>query len=49
MSKPEDYLNQNIKGILQPMVKDILSQRPKDPVNKIIYKIYFILIDLFYD
>ena len=35
MSKPEDYLNQNIKGILQPMVKDMLSQRPKDAVNQI--------------
>ena len=34
MSKPEDYLNQNIKGILQPMVKDMLAQRPKDAVNQ---------------
>ena len=33
MSKPEDYLRQNVKGILQPMVKDILSKRPKDVVN----------------
>jgi hypothetical protein len=32
MSKPEDYLKQNVKGILQPMVKDILSNKPKDPV-----------------
>ena len=35
MSKPEDYLNQNIKGILQPMVKDMLAQRPKDAVNQL--------------
>jgi len=33
MSKPEEYLKQNVKGILQPMVKDLLSNRPKDPVN----------------
>ena len=33
MLKAEDYLKQNVKGILQPMVKDILSKRPKDAVN----------------
>ncbi len=33
MSKAEDYLKSNVKGILQPMVKDILTQRPEDPVN----------------
>ena len=33
MSKAENYLKENVKGILQPMVKDILTQRPKDPVN----------------
>ena len=32
--KTEKYLKENVKGILQPMVKDILSQRPKDAVNK---------------
>ena len=32
----EDYLRQNVKGILQPMVKDILAAKPKDAVtNKI--------------
>ena len=36
MSKAEDYLRQNVKGILQPMVKDILASKPKDAVtNKI--------------
>ena len=34
MSKAEDYLKQNVKGILQPMVKDILSNKPKDPVTQ---------------
>jgi hypothetical protein len=33
MQKAEYYLKENVKGILQPMVKDILTQRPKDPVN----------------
>ena len=35
MSKAEDYLKQNVRGILQPMVKDILAQKPKEPVTKI--------------
>ena len=35
MSKAENYLRQNVNGILQPMVKDILSKRPKDAVNKL--------------
>ena len=37
MAKAEEYLKQNVKGILQPMVKEILQSRPKDPVNKKIY------------
>ena len=42
MSKAEDYLRQNVKGILQPMVKDILAAKPKDAVtNKIFNKISF--------
>ena len=42
MSKAEDYLRQNVKGILQPMVKDILAPKPKDAVtNKIFNKIFF--------
>ena len=40
MSKAEDYLKNNVKQILQPMVKDIMTDRPKDPVNK--YPQYFI-------
>lgn len=36
MSKEEEYLKQNVRGILQPMVKEILSQKPKEPVNFII-------------
>jgi len=31
MSKSENF-KQNVKGILQPMVKEILAERPKDPV-----------------
>ena len=38
MSKAEDYLKNNVKQILQPMVKDIMADRPKEPVNK--YFIY---------
>ena len=34
MSKAEDYLQNNVKKILQPMVKDIMAERPKEPVNK---------------
>ena len=34
MSKAEEYLKQNVKVILQPMVKDIMAEKPKDPVNK---------------
>ena len=32
MSNSDSFLNQNIKEILQPMVNDILSERPKQPV-----------------
>ena len=39
--KTEKYLKENVKGILQPLVKDILSQRTKDAVNK---NIIFIII-----
>jgi hypothetical protein len=34
MSKAEDYLRQNVKGILQPLVTDILAAKPKDAVYK---------------
>jgi hypothetical protein len=33
MSKPEDYLKQNVQGIMKPMVEDILSNNPEDPVT----------------
>jgi hypothetical protein len=36
MSKAEDYLKQNVKVILQPMVKDIMAERPKDSVSKLL-------------
>lgn len=32
MSKTEDYLQKNVRGILQPMVSAVLSDKPKDPV-----------------
>ena len=34
MSKVEDYLKNNVKDILQPLVKQLLEERPKEPVNK---------------
>ena len=36
MTQPSDYLQQNVRGILQPMVSAVLSEKPKDPVKKII-------------
>jgi hypothetical protein len=33
MSKAEEYLKNNIKEILKPMVDALLDERPKDPVN----------------
>lgn len=33
MSKAEEYLKQNVRGILQPMVNAVLSEKPKNPVN----------------
>jgi hypothetical protein len=35
MSNQNDYLQQNVRGILQPMVSAVLSEKPKDPVNNI--------------
>jgi hypothetical protein len=32
----EEYLQKNVRGILQPMVNAVLSEKPKDPVNNII-------------
>jgi hypothetical protein len=34
--KPEDYLKQNVRCILQPMVSAVVLEKPKDPVRKII-------------
>ena len=31
--KPEEYLKQNVRGILQPMVSAVLLEKPKDPVK----------------
>ena len=39
MAKAEDYLKQNVRGILQPMVKDILAEKPKEPVIIKIFKL----------
>ena len=50
--KAEEYLQQNVRGILQPMVSAVLLEKPKDPVNIIInIKIFpFIIhIDSFHD
>jgi hypothetical protein len=33
MTKPEEYLKKNVKDILQPLVKELLSQRPDNAVN----------------
>ena len=33
MSKAEEYLKNNIKDILKPMVNDLLEERPKEIVN----------------
>jgi hypothetical protein len=32
--KAEEYLKKNVRGILQPMVSAVLSEKPKDPVKK---------------
>jgi hypothetical protein len=31
---PQEYLNNNVKSILQPMVNAVLIEKPKDPVIK---------------
>ena len=33
MSKPEDFLKDNVKEILQPLIKKILDERPPEPVT----------------
>lgn len=31
----EDYLKENVRGILQPMIGSVLVEKPKDPVSDI--------------
>ena len=54
MSKAEEYLKNNVKGILQPMVSAVLLEKPKDPVKKnyiikLLFFKHFLYIDSFYD
>ena len=44
--KAEEYLKQNVRGILQPMVSAVLLEKPKDPVIQIIFNIQFCLRQL---
>ncbi len=30
----QEYLNQNVKPILHPLIKSTLTDNPSDPVNK---------------
>ena len=46
--KAEEYLKQNVRGILQPMVSAVLLEKPKDPVKQFFFNIYF-YIDIIYD
>ena len=32
MSKTEEYLKNNVKEILQPMIKKIIQEQPSEPV-----------------
>ena len=41
MSKVEDYLKKNMKGILFPIVKDVLKEKPIDLVNNSLYKFIY--------
>ena len=36
MSSTKDYLNENIRPILHPLIKATLIENPSNPVNKII-------------
>lgn len=33
MSKSEEYLRQNVRGILQPLMSSVLEEMPEDPVS----------------
>ncbi len=37
MMRPEEYLKQNVRGILQPMVSAVLLEKPKDPLKKLLF------------
>jgi hypothetical protein len=43
----KDYLKKNVKGILQPLVKEAFNTKPSNPVNKSLYK--FTLLVIVYD
>ena len=51
--KAEEYLQQNVRGILQPMVSAVLLEKPKDPVfhliNNIMNNHLIIFIDFIHD
>ena len=36
MSSAKEYLDENIKSILHPLIKATLIENPSNPVNKII-------------
>ena len=37
MSSTKDYLNENIRPLLHPLIKATLMDNPSDPVNKKLY------------
>ena len=45
----EEYLQKNVRGILQPMVSAVLLEKPKDPVNIQIINIYFLINVIYID
>ena len=49
MSKAEEYLKNNIKEILKPMVDAVLEERPKEQVNNnnIIYSFSIFELSLY--
>ena len=50
MSNAEEYLKKNVKGILEPLLKKILDERPSEPVtNKNINILLLNNIDFLYD
>jgi hypothetical protein len=39
MSNAEDYLKNNVKSILEPLIKKILDERPSEPVTNKLFNI----------